>query len=110
STSGAVGCFVRPGQSADEDAPYCERECAGWPYYRSKIEAERKARELARELGVELVIVRPPVLLGPEDHRLRSSAHLLRLLQGKLPFVIRGGMHFADVRDVAAAMVRVMIR
>jgi nucleoside-diphosphate-sugar epimerase len=108
STSGTVGCFRRSGESADEDAPFCEAEVRGWPYYRSKIAAERQARLLAGELGVALVIVRPPVLLGPGDHRLRSSGYVLRFLRGKLPFLIEGGMHFADVRDVARALLRVM--
>ena len=108
STSGTVGCFARPGESADEASPFCETMVARWPYYRSKLEAERQARALATELGVELVIVRPPVLLGPGDHRFRSSEHVLRLLEGKVPFVIRGGMHFADVRDVAQALIRIM--
>jgi nucleoside-diphosphate-sugar epimerase len=110
STSGTVGCFRGPDHSADEEAPYCDAEVADWPYYRSKIMAERQARALADELGVELVIVRPPVLLGPADHRFRSSAPLLRYLEGRLPFLIRGGMHFADVRDVARALIRVMAR
>ena len=92
----------------EEDAPDCEAEISRWPYYRSKLEAERRARELASELGVQLVIVRPPVLLGPGDHRHRSSAHVQRLLSGGVPFVIRGGMHFADARDVAAALLRLM--
>jgi len=108
STSGTVGCFREPGASADEAAPFCEAETAGWPYYRSKIEAERRARALATELAAELVIARPPVLLGPGDHRLRSSGHVLRLLRGRVPFLIRGGMHFADVRDVARALIRIM--
>lgn len=110
STSGTVACFRKPGETADEDSPYCEREVARWPYYDSKVRAEKEARRLAEELGVELVIVRPPVLLGPLDHRFRSSNHVTRFLDGKLPFLIRGGMHFADVRDVAAALVRVMGR
>jgi dihydroflavonol-4-reductase len=108
STSGTVGCFRQSGESADEDAPYCEEQVRGWPYYRSKIAAEREARRLAGELGVDLVIVRPPVLLGPGDHRGRSTGHVLRLLEGKLPFLIKGGMHFADVRDVAQALLRAM--
>lgn len=110
STSGTVGCFSTPGQTADEDAPYCEREVANWPYYDSKVRAEKEARRLSEELGVELVIVRPPVLLGPGDHRFRSSSHVTRLLDGKLPFLIRGGMHFADVRDAAAALLLAMGR
>jgi dihydroflavonol-4-reductase len=104
STSGTVGCFRTPGQSADEDAPYCEDEVRHWPYYHSKVVAERKARALAQELGVELVIIRPPVLLGPGDHRFRSTGNLIRFLRGTLPFLIRGGMHFADIRDVARAL------
>lgn len=110
STSGTVGCFKKPGETADEDSPYCEREVARWPYYDSKVRAEKEARRLAEEQGVELVIVRPPVLLGPLDHKFRSSNHVARFLNGKLPFLIRGGMHFADVRDAAAALVRVMGR
>lgn len=108
STSGTVGCFREPGRRADEEAPHCEAEVRGWPYYRSKVLAEQAARRLAGELGAELVIVRPPILLGPGDHRHRSSAHVKRLLVGKVPVVIKGGMHFADVRDVAAALIRAM--
>lgn len=106
STSGTVGCFRRPGASADELSPHCADEVAGWPYYDSKVKAEVAARGLADRLGVDLVVVRPPVLLGPGDHRLRSVAHVTRFLEGRVPFLIRGGMHFADVRDVAAALAR----
>jgi nucleoside-diphosphate-sugar epimerase len=108
STSGTVGCFRRPDVAADEDAPFCEPEVSTWPYYRSKIEAEGQARRLADELGVELVIVRPPVLLGPGDHRFRSTGHLIRFLRGRMPFLVRGGMHYADVRDAAKALGRAM--
>jgi len=108
STSGTVGCFRDAGSIADEDSPHCDAEVARWPYYDSKVKAERQGRRLAAELGVDLVIARPPVLLGPGDHRFRSVAHVTRFLEGRVPFVIRGGMHFADVRDVAGALVRIM--
>lgn len=110
STSGTVGCFRDPAGCADEASPFAEAEVGRWPYYHSKIEAEKQARRLADQLGVALVIVRPPVLLGPEDHRFRSTNHVSRFLRGKLPFLIRGGMHFADVRDAARALVRAMDR
>ena len=110
STSGTVGCFRRPGISPDEDAPYRETEVARWPYYDSKVKAEQGARALSADMGVELVIARPPILLGPGDHRHRSTNHVRRFLEGKLPFLIRGGMHFADVRDVSAALGRLMGR
>jgi len=108
STSGTVGCSADPAASPDERAPFCEEAVADWPYYRGKIEAERVTRALADELGVSLVILRPPVLLGPGDHRGRSTRHVQRFLRGRLPFVVKGGMHYVDVRDVASAMVAAM--
>lgn len=108
STSGTVGCSTDPGARPDEHAPFCEAAVADWPYYRGKIEAERVTRALASELGVGLVLLRPPVLLGPGDHRGRSTRHVARFLRGRLPFVVAGGMHYVDVRDVAHAMVAAM--
>jgi len=107
-TSGTVGCFEGPDETADENAEFCEETVANWPYYHSKIIAERRARQLADELGVELVFIRPPVLLGPEDHRFRSTSNILRMLRGRLPFLIRGGMHFIDIRDAVQAIWRAM--
>jgi dihydroflavonol-4-reductase len=106
SSSGTVGCFPFPDMTADEDAPFAERLVARWPYYASKIRAEREARRLADQLGVELVIVRPPVLLGPDDHRRRSTGYVQKVLDGKIPAVPQGGMHFTDVRDTASALAR----
>lgn len=110
STSGTVACFRDASRSVDESAPFCEDEVRNWPYYHSKVVAEREARRLADSLGVELVIVRPPILLGPGDHKFRATNHVIRLLRGKLPFLIRGGMHFADIRDAAGALVQAMTR
>jgi nucleoside-diphosphate-sugar epimerase len=110
SSTGTVGCFRDPDRHADETSAFCEGEVGGWPYYASKIELERRARALADELGVELVLVRPPILLGPGDHRFRSTSNVLRFLRGKLPFLIRGGIHFADVRDAAAAVAELLGR
>ena len=108
STSGTVGCSTKADDAPDENASFCEATARGWPYYMSKIEAEKRSRELADELGVELVVVRPPVLLGPGDHRFRSIGNVMRVLRGRLPFVVTGGMNFVDIRDAAAAMVAAM--
>ncbi|MCL4686527.1 NAD-dependent epimerase/dehydratase family protein [Myxococcota bacterium] len=104
STSGTVACFRSADEAADEKSPFCEATVARWPYYASKIEMERRARALADELGVELVFVRPPILLGPGDHRFRSTRNVQKVLERKLPFVVRGGIAFGDVRDAAAAL------
>ena len=108
STSGTVGCSKDADYSPDETAPFCEKVVARWPYYVSKIRAEKKSRAIADESGGDLVIMRPPVLLGPGDHRFRSTGNVIRVLRGRLPFLVNGGINFADIRDAAAAMVRAM--
>ena len=108
STSGASGCSLDPDFAPSEDAPTCDDVVGDWPYYASKIEAERRARAIAQQAGIELSIVRPPVMLGPGDHRFRSTGHIIKMLRGRLPFLIKGGISFVDIRDVAAAMVRLM--
>ncbi len=108
STSGTVGCFDSADVVADENAAFCEETVASWPYYHSKIVAEKRMRELADNLQVELVFIRPPMLLGPEDHRFRSTSNVLRMLRGRLPFLIHGGIHFIDIRDAAEAILRAM--
>lgn len=108
STSGTVGVFDAPSQSADEHAEYQQAAVLHWPYYDSKLQAEKAARSLAAELGVELVIIRPPMLLGPGDHRFRSTGNIIRYLRRKLPFLINGGIHFIDIRDAAAAIIAAM--
>lgn len=108
STSGTVACFPDAATSVDEEAVYLKDRVAKWPYYASKIAAEKHLRENAARLNFPLVIIRPPVLLGPEDHRLRSSAQILRFMRGRLPFLIEGGMHFVDIRDAAAAIAKAM--
>jgi nucleoside-diphosphate-sugar epimerase len=106
SSSGTVGCFRTPDTHADEHAPHAEALAGRWPYYASKMRAEREARVLADQLGVELCVVRPPVLLGPGDHRRRSTGYVQKVLDGKIPAVPPGGMHFTDVRDVANALLQ----
>jgi dihydroflavonol-4-reductase len=108
SSTGAVGASTDPAARPDEDAPLAEERLRQWPYYHSKAVAEREARALADEFGVGLVVIRPPVLLGPGDHGFRSTGNVIRLLRKRLPFMLKGGMHFVDVRDVARAVLRAM--
>lgn len=108
STTGIVACFDSAHEWADEHSPYCTDKIARWPYYMSKLAAERRARALATKNGIEVVTVRAPVILGPGDHRLRSTGHVARAVKGGLPFLVKGGIHFIDVRDATEAIVEAM--
>lgn len=59
STSGTVAVSSDPSFIARDDSPYAEAITANWPYYSSKIEAEKRALQIAREKGVELVRWQP---------------------------------------------------
>lgn len=107
STSGTVGCSRHAAARPDESAPFCAAAVRNWPYYASKIEAE-KCVQRAMEEGLEAVIVRPPVMLGPGDSRFRATSLIVRFLRRKLPFYLSGGMHFIDVRDAAQALLQAL--
>ncbi|GJP41562.1 hypothetical protein CLOM_g1223, partial [Closterium sp. NIES-68] len=108
STSGTVGASRDPGQVASDDSPYAMGVVGGWPYYRAKIEAEERARAYAEGLGMELICMRPTLILGPGDYRLSSCRTVLDIMERRIPFVPPGGLSFVDVRDVATAFTAAM--
>jgi hypothetical protein len=55
-----------------------------------------------------MVIVRLPILLGPGDHRGRSTSLVARLAAGRQSFVMKGGIAFTDVRDVAQGLATIV--
>ncbi|CAI5477218.1 unnamed protein product [Closterium sp. Yama58-4] len=108
STSGTVGAFKEPRFVASDSSPYAREVVGGWPYYRAKIEAEERARGYAEQHGLELVCMRPTLILGPGDYRLSSCRTVLDIMERRIPFVPRGGLSFVDVRDVASAFIAAM--
>ncbi|CAI7799230.1 unnamed protein product [Closterium sp. NIES-54] len=108
STSGTVGAFTDSRQVASDDSPYAREVVGGWPYYRAKIEAEERARGYAEQHGLELVCMRPTLILGPGDYRLSSCRTVLDIMERRIPFVPHGGLSFVDVRDVASAFIAAM--
>jgi dihydroflavonol-4-reductase len=109
STSGTIA-VAKDDRPRDESAPYAVELVSGWPYYVSKIYQEKAALELAAELGLEVVVVNPSLLLGPGDRRLSSTGDVQRFLRRQIPVVPEGGVNFVDVRDAAAATVAAMER
>jgi dihydroflavonol-4-reductase len=105
STSGTIACGTDPDRTYSELDPTPHEVIARWPYYRSKLFAERAALE-RNEPGVfDVVVVNPSLLLGPGDRRASSTLDVRRFLSGLLPALPRGGIALVDVRDVALGMI-----
>lgn len=102
STSGTIAVSTRADRVAREDAPYAVETVRRWPYYLSKIYAEKVALEPRK---VSVVVVSPSLLLGPDDEGLSSSGVLLRFLRKEVPASPPGGLNFVDVRDAAEATI-----
>eukprot|EP01121_Diplochlamys_sp_Union-15-3_P015865 TRINITY_DN5311_c0_g1_i1.p1 TRINITY_DN5311_c0_g1~~TRINITY_DN5311_c0_g1_i1.p1 ORF type:complete len:243 (+),score=29.07 TRINITY_DN5311_c0_g1_i1:305-1033(+) len=109
STSGTVACSKNSKVVGHDASPHCTNVVEQWPYYHSKIESEKQALKFAEENNVELVILRPSMILGPGDVTLRSTRVIYSFLTKKL-ITPSGGVSFVDVRDVALAFKNAMIK
>jgi dihydroflavonol-4-reductase len=79
-----------------------------WPYSRSKADSELVARRY-QELGAPVISVMPAAVWGPQDPHFGEGVTLAtNVLKKRYPIVMPGGMHIADVRDVAAVLAAVM--
>jgi dihydroflavonol-4-reductase len=104
SSGGIIG--LKPdGSPGDEDTP--PAPIAGPNlYFRSKVQAERAAREFSARTGLEVTSVLPGWMFGPGDAAPTSAGQLIQeFVAGKLPAIPPGGTSLVDARDVARAMV-----
>jgi dihydroflavonol-4-reductase len=106
-TSGVVAVTEDPKEVRDERAPAPMELLAKWPYYRSKLYAERAAFDRSGP-GFEVVSVNATLLLGPGDVHGSSTGDVVQYLEKKVPFIPAGGMSFVDARDTAAALILAM--
>jgi nucleoside-diphosphate-sugar epimerase len=88
-----TGTLTMPLLESDVDlefkAPKGEENTPFWSYTLGKIGAERALHEQDR---VSYTIIRPPMVLGPEDHTLRGYFYFQRLMDGKPLIVTNGGV------------------
>ena len=81
-------------------------------YQRSKTMAERAAWEYAKKENMELSAVNPVAVMGPvlgKDYS-HSNQNVYAMLTGKMPFLLRIGFDYIDVRDVADLHLLAMTR
>lgn len=109
STSGVVAVTKDPDEIRSEQAETPMELLARWPYYRSKLYAEKAGLDRNRP-GFEVLAVNPTLLLGPGDDRGSSTGDVVSFLEKKVPFVPAGGLSFVDARDAATAMILAMER
>lgn len=103
STSGTVAISDDPDHIATETDETPIAIINHWPYYRTKLFAERAALEM-NSSDFEVVSVNPTILLGPGDRDGSSTGDVRSFLEKKLPAVPGGGLSYVDVRDAAEAM------
>jgi len=84
SSIGVHGLFTREGECFTEQSPPAPHN----DYARSKWEAEQGLLEIAGETGLEVVIVRPPLIYGPGVKA--NFLHLLRLVESGWPLPLGG--------------------
>jgi dihydroflavonol-4-reductase len=104
STSGTLAVSRDPDRIADETCRSPLEIVARWPYYRTKLYAERAALDANRPGEFEVVIVNPSLLLGPGDLRESSTGDVRLFLERSIPAVPAGGMAFVDARDAALGL------
>ena len=91
------------GETMDEEAVFSPYKVRG-AYAKSKAIATALVFEAAKR-GLNASVVYPSGIIGPGDIGEGSITKMLvSFLAGRMPFAVKGGYDFADVRDVAAGI------
>ena len=92
------------GTKMTEDAEFFPDKVQGG-YAKSKAIATSLVFDAAKR-GLNASVVFPSGIIGPGDRSKGSITNmLLSFIKGKLPFAVKGGYDFVDVRDVAAGII-----
>ncbi|HYD80794.1 MAG TPA: NAD-dependent epimerase/dehydratase family protein [Paucimonas sp.] len=76
------------------------------PYCRSKLESEQAAWNYAKEHGLDLVVLCPSIILGPNFYKhTPSTVNIAALVNNQIPFRVPVQFAVVDVRDAAEAHV-----
>ncbi|KAJ7951978.1 Cinnamoyl-CoA reductase [Quillaja saponaria] len=114
-TSSIGAVYMDPNRSPDavvdescwSDLEYC-KNTKNWYCY-GKAVAEQAAWEVAKEKGVDLVVLNPVLVLGPilQPTINASTIHILKYLTGSAKTYVNATQAYVDVRDVALAHILV---
>lgn len=101
----AAGTQDRPANENDTDPAKCESN-----YIASKRMAESTLLAMQEKQNLDVVIVNPGLLLGPNDWKPSTGRMILAVTDGYVPLAPFGGISVADVRQVARAMLNAFER
>src|SRR5215470_2342774 len=107
SSSGTIAVSKGP-TVHDENSGYKHEIVGGWPYYLSKIFAEKLALNYHAQQQVPVVVVNPSLLLGSGDDRHSSTYDVALFLRGQVLAVPLGGLNCLDARDAAQGLLAAM--
>jgi nucleoside-diphosphate-sugar epimerase len=99
----SVGVYGFPERlPIDETFPYAPRTL----YSETKVEAETRARILAAELGIELVIARPTIVYGPGDRNgmMDKMAAMIRAGTYRVVGSGRNVLHHTHIDDIVSGL------
>ncbi len=100
-TSSVAGIGPAPaGQVGDEQLLYRTGKL-GLTYVDAKHEGEARALAVSAAEDIDVVIVNPSYILGPDDPSGTSTRIIGNYLRGKVPGVIDADINIVDVDDVA---------
>ncbi|HEV2494291.1 MAG TPA: NAD-dependent epimerase/dehydratase family protein [Terriglobia bacterium] len=91
-----------------ENSGYKHEVVGEWPYYLSKIFAEKLAFSYFAQYQLPVVIVNPSLLLGPGDDRSSSTHDVALFLESQIRAIPLGGLNFVDARDAARGLIAAM--
>jgi len=102
SSVASVGMADSPDRPLDEDSPFPE-QARRFPYAATKRAGEEVAMRAAAS-GQDVVVACPAFTIGAGDVNRISTFVAEQYLRGALRFSTPGGLHYVDVRDVAAGL------
>ncbi|MFX1253128.1 MAG: NAD-dependent epimerase/dehydratase family protein [Promethearchaeota archaeon] len=101
SSMAAVGMGTTPDKPFTEDDWYHQ---AKNPYYYAKYKAEWEAWKYAESNNLDLVVINPGYIIGPNFYRHTPTTQIFEeILSNSFPMIPPMRFNFVDVRDVALA-------
>lgn len=92
--------------SINEKTPYVSSDNMAYDF--SKSQGEQLMLK-AREKGINVCIINPTAVIGPNDFLPSFSGKMLMdIYTGRLPMIVKGGFDWVDVRDICNAVLNIL--